>query len=155
MSRTGRAMCLFRKKDFTVCPTISIANIQILETKQNSRRQSTGPALNTVSQSNFWEHWYEIIFLSQNAGKKGMEELREDSRRKKSGMHVVYFTPLALCNFSCYNDELPYLKTTKITLYNFSNPFIWKSSLWYKSPHSEIMSTHKVHQNMSRELVWK
>lgn len=70
---------------------------------QISRRQSTGPALNTV----FTVQCLRTLICSQNAGKKVMEELREDPRRKKSGMLVVHFTPLSLCNFS-YNYKPPY-----------------------------------------------
>lgn len=71
---------------------------------------------------------------------------------KKSGMHVVYFTLLSLCNFTgtvmnylIIKTRMLILLSCKITSYNFSNPFIQKPSLWHKSSQSEILSTHKVY----------
>lgn len=53
-------------------------------------------------------------------------------------MHVAYFSPLSSVTSATIMNYLPIktrmliLLSSKITLYNFSNPFIWKSSLWYK-----------------------
>lgn len=50
---------------------------------------------------------------------------------------------LLIMNYLTTKTKVLILLSSKITLYNSSNTFIWKSSLWYESPHSEIMSIHK------------